>query len=119
MSDPVLLVIDVGNTNVTLGVFDYTGGAATLAHHWRLSTQRAQTSDEVVISLSSLFASEGRQPREVTHAILSSVVPPVVPIWERVCTKIFGHAPRSWAPGSARGCRCATRIRTRSGPIGS
>lgn len=103
MSDPVLLVIDVGNTNVTLGVFDYTGAAATLALHWRLSTQRAQTSDEVVISLSSLFASEGRQPREVTHAILSSVVPPVVPIWERVCTKIFGHAPQIVGPGIRTG----------------
>jgi len=103
VSDPVLLVIDVGNTNVTLGVFDYHGADATLAHHWRLSTQRTQTSDEVVISLSALFASEGRSPRDVTHAILSSVVPPVVSTWERVCGKLFGQAPQIVGPGIRTG----------------
>ena len=40
-----LLAVDVGNTNVSLGVFDYGGGEANLAHHWRLSTNREQTSD--------------------------------------------------------------------------
>ena len=103
VSDPVLLVIDIGNTNVTLGVFDYTGSQATLAHHWRLSTQRTQTSDEVMISLSSLFASENRQPRDVTHAILSSVVPPVVATWERVCAKLFGQTPQIVGPGIRTG----------------
>ncbi len=56
-----------------------------------------------MISLSTLFASEGRQPRDVTHAILSSVVPPVVPIWERVCAKIFGQAPQIVGPGIRTG----------------
>lgn len=107
MSEPVLLVIDVGNTNVSLGVFDYAirnaGGEATLAHHWRLSTHREQTSDEVVISLTSLFQSEGRDTTEITDVILSSVVPPVVPIWERVSSKLFGRPPQIVGPGMRTG----------------
>ena len=107
MSEPVLLVIDVGNTNVSLGVFDYAernaDGEATLAQHWRLSTHREQTSDEVVISLTSLFQSEQRATTEITDVILSSVVPPVVPIWERVSSKLFGRPPQIVGPGMRTG----------------
>ncbi|MAG29334.1 MAG: pantothenate kinase [Deltaproteobacteria bacterium] len=103
MSEPVLLVIDVGNTNVSLGVFDYCDGEAGLSQHWRLSTHREQTSDEVVISINSLFASEGRKTEEITDVILSSVVPPVVPIWERVSSKIFGQLPQIVGPGMRTG----------------
>ena len=46
MSEPTLLVIDIGNTNVSIGVFDYEAGKGTLTHHWRTSTHREQTSDE-------------------------------------------------------------------------
>ncbi len=107
MSAPVLLVIDVGNTNVSLGVFDYDdspGGAeARLAQHWRVSTHQEQTSDELVISLSALFAAENRRINEITDVILSSVVPPVVPIWERVSTKLFGRLPQIVGPGMRTG----------------
>ena len=103
MSQPVLLVIDVGNTNVSLGIFDYREDEGRLTQHWRLSTHREQTSDEVVISLSSLFASEGRETSEVTDVILSSVVPPVVPIWERVSSKLFGQPPQIVGPGMRTG----------------
>jgi type III pantothenate kinase len=103
VSEPILLVIDVGNTNISLGVFDYTSGQSKLAQHWRLSTHREQTSDEVVISLNTLFASEGRSASEVTNVILSSVVPPVVPIWERVCLKLFGGPPQIVGPGIRTG----------------
>lgn len=103
MSEPILLVIDIGNTNVSLGVYDYVDGEANLAQHWRLSTKREQTSDELVISLSSLFASEGRKTSDISDVILSSVVPPVVPIWERVSTKLFQQAPQLVGPGMRTG----------------
>ncbi len=111
MSDPgdapVLLVIDVGNTNVSLGVFDYDAaperGTGRLSQHWRVSTHREQTSDELVISLSALFASEGRATHEITDVILSSVVPPVVPIWERVSSKLFGCPAQIVGPGMRTG----------------
>ncbi|HKK52738.1 MAG TPA: type III pantothenate kinase [Myxococcota bacterium] len=103
MTEPVLLVIDVGNTNVSLGVFDYESGKGRLTQHWSLSTHREQTSDEVVISLSTLFQSEGRETDEITDVILSSVVPPVVPIWERVSSKLFGQPPQIVGPGMRTG----------------
>jgi len=103
VNEPVLLVIDVGNTNVALGVYDYQNGESALSHHWRVSTHREQTSDELVITLSSLFATEGRKTNEITDVILSSVVPPVVPIWERVSTKLFGNPPSIVGPGIRTG----------------
>ena len=51
MSDPVLLTVDIGNTNVSLGIFNYEGEEGTLSEHWRLSTHRDQTSDELSITL--------------------------------------------------------------------
>lgn len=107
MSEPILLVIDVGNTNVSLGIYDYhhctESGEPELAAHWRLSTHREQTSDEVVISLITLFQSEGRDPDDVTDVIISSVVPPIVPIWERVSSKLFGRLPQIVGPGIRTG----------------
>ena len=103
MSAPVLLVIDVGNTNVSLGVYDYDGDEGRLSQHWRVSTHREQTSDELVVSLSALFSSEGRRTDEITDVILSSVVPPVVPIWERVSSKLFGQPPQIVGPGMRTG----------------
>jgi type III pantothenate kinase len=103
MSEPVLLVIDVGNTNVSLGVFDYRDGKGRLSQHWRVSTHQEQTSDELVISLSALFSSEGRRTDEITNVMLSSVVPPVVPIWERVSSKLFGAPPQIVGPGIRTG----------------
>ncbi len=103
MSQPTLLVVDVGNTNVALGIFDYTAGEGKLSQHWRLSTHREQTSDELAITLHALFEHEGRSASQITDVILSSVVPPVVPIWERVSTKLFGRAPYMVGPGMRTG----------------
>ncbi len=103
MSDPTLLVIDIGNTNVTLGVFDYEGEEVDLSHHWRVSTHREQTSDELSITLHALFDHEDRSVADVTDIIVSSVVPPVVPVWERVCTKLFGKPPQVVGPGMRTG----------------
>jgi type III pantothenate kinase len=103
VSDPILLVIDIGNTNVTLGIFDYSASKGDLAQHWRLSTHSEQTSDELAIALHALFHHEGRKAEEVTDVILSSVVPPVVPVWERVCTKLFDRPPQIVGPGMRTG----------------
>jgi type III pantothenate kinase len=106
VSNTVLLVIDIGNTNISIGVFDYGSGQPTsedLAQHWRLSTHREQTSDELAISLRSLFAQEGRQGDEVTDVIISSVVPPLLPIWERVTAKLFRREPLVVGPGIRTG----------------
>ena len=98
-----LLAIDIGNTNVTLGLFDYADGRGKLAHHWRIGTHRDQTSDEVSVVLRSLFDQAGRRTHEISHGIVSSVVPPLLPIWERVCTKLFERAPMVVGPGIRTG----------------
>jgi type III pantothenate kinase len=121
VSEPVLLVVDIGNTNVSLGIFDYGHGGGIgqggvlgrsdesdvgegkLSQHWRVSTHRELTSDELAITLHSLFEHEGRSTAEVTDVIISSVVPPVVPIWERVCSKLFSRPPLIVGPGMRTG----------------
>lgn len=104
-SEPILLVIDIGNTNVSLGVFDYRhkGDVAKLAHHWRVSTHREQTSDELGVMLRALFQHEGIDTETVTDVIMSSVVPPLQPIWERVCTKLFDRNALIVGPGIRTG----------------
>jgi type III pantothenate kinase len=98
-----LLAVDVGNTNVSLGIFDYAAGEAELAHQWRLSTHREQTSDELAITLRALFAQEGRRVEEISDVIIGSVVPPLLPIWERVSDKLFSSSPLIVGPGVRTG----------------
>ena len=104
-----LLVIDIGNTNVSLGLFDYAPGAdgreadGILAQHWRIGTHREQTSDEVALTLLGLFGQMGRRASEVTHVIISSVVPPLLPIFERVSVKLFQQPPLVVGPGIRTG----------------
>lgn len=103
MSETLLLAIDVGNSNVTLGVFDYRGGTAELAHHWRIGTHFDQTSDEAIVTVLALFARARLEGGDFTDVIVSSVVPPLLPIWERVCQKLFDRPPLVVGPGIRTG----------------
>lgn len=77
----MLLAIDVGNTNIVLGVFDN----GRLIHSWRLQTMRERTSDELGILVDGLFAHRGLSPSQVTGVILGSVVPPLTAtVWAMV-----------------------------------
>jgi type III pantothenate kinase len=100
-----LLVVDIGNTNVSLGIYDYASekSRAELSHHWRLSTHREHTSDELSITLHALFGQEGRSVDEVGDVIISSVVPPILPVWERVSTKLFDRPALVVGPGIKTG----------------
>ncbi|MEM7411878.1 MAG: type III pantothenate kinase [Myxococcota bacterium] len=103
-----LLVVDIGNTNVSLGLFDYgpsDDGAVqgTLSQHWRIGTHREHTSDEVGLVLHNLFTQSERNLREVKDVIISSVVPPLLPIFERVSTKLFDRPPLIVGPGIRTG----------------
>jgi type III pantothenate kinase len=70
----MLLVVDVGNTNTVLGVYD--GDA--LRAHWRIETKKGRTADEYAIMLRELWALSGLTWGGVTAGIVSSVVPPVL-----------------------------------------
>ncbi len=95
----MLLAIDVGNSNVVIGLFD----ATVLAHHWRFGTSHESTSDDWAARLLPLFALGGVGPGAVDSAIVSCVVPPLLPIFERMCTKHFGSRPLVVGPGMRTG----------------
>ena len=69
----MLLAIDVGNTNIVLGIFD----EQILCQSWRLATLRERTGDELRVLVSRLFEERGLDPSQVSGVVLSSVVPPI------------------------------------------
>jgi type III pantothenate kinase len=97
------MAVDVGNTNVSLGLFDYSDGKGILGEHWRIGTRRDQTSDELTLVLRALFDVAQRDIKGVNNVIISSVVPPLLPIWERVCLKLFPSRPQIVGPGIRTG----------------
>ena len=95
----MLLTIDIGNTHVALGLFD----GRELLHHWRLGTHRQDTSDELSATLLSLFDLTGVDRADIDASIISCVVPPLLPIFERTCVKLIGSEPLVVGPGIRSG----------------
>jgi type III pantothenate kinase len=95
----MLLVIDVGNTNTTLGVFK----EHELCAQWRLSTNREQTADEYGILIRNLFHLEGIESKEITGVMIASVVPPLDGLLERMAEKYFCLKAVFLGPGTRTG----------------
>lgn len=95
----MILVLDVGNTNIVLGVYD---GEALVAH-WRLSTKRHWTADEFGILLKQLLSDQALGPADIRAMVVSSVVPPLNTIIEQACQNYFGFAPLLVGPGIRTG----------------
>ena len=95
----MLLVIDVGNTNIVLGIFK----DQELVDHWRVSTDRLRTTDEYGVLIRHLFYLNGVNTEEIDAIIISSVVPPVMPTLERMCQRYFGLTPLVIGPGVKTG----------------
>ncbi|TCP57687.1 pantothenate kinase [Tumebacillus sp. BK434] len=95
----MILVLDVGNTNITLGV--YKGN--DLLYHWRIATIRERTEDELGILVKSLLADKGIAVGEINGIAISSVVPPLMFALERMSNKYFGHKPIVIGPGVKTG----------------
>jgi len=95
----MLLVIDVGNSNIVLGVYD----GLLLVRNWRLSTDKSRTSDEYAVLLHSLFAQAGLGFASVKAAIISSVVPPLTGVMEAIARDFFHHTPYVVGPGIKTG----------------
>jgi len=95
----MILVFDVGNTNIVLGVYDNQA----LAHHWRISTDESRTVDEYAVVIKSLFDFSRLKFVDIEAVVISSVVPPVMPTLERLTHKYFGLAPLVIGPGVKTG----------------
>ena len=85
----MLCCIDIGNTNIVLGVIDKD----EILYHWRLRTERDITSDELGILIDNLFQSVGVKLEQIKDAIVSCVVPPLLNTIKEFSTRYFGITP--------------------------
>ena len=97
----MLLTLDIGNTNVTAGVFDGDELKAT----WRTATDRSRTTDEYGLALSQLLPLKGVTVDSVTDVCLCSVVPPLTPSFVELCRNYFDADPLTVDAGVKTGVR--------------
>lgn len=92
----MLLAIDIGNTNVVLGVFD----GDQLSHRWRLGTLKGRTEDEYVVLLHDLFELSGVSSADIRAVTICSVVPPLNDSFQKMCRTYFHLDPFFVEPAS-------------------
>jgi type III pantothenate kinase len=107
----MLLVLDVGNTNTVLGVYEMAlpgfagkaGAAPRLVAHWRVATVMTHTVDEYGVLFRNLFAIGKVEAADVRGIIISSVVPPLDSTLREVCERYFHLKPLFVEPGVKTG----------------
>jgi type III pantothenate kinase len=97
----MLLVIDLGNTNLTIGLYQ----GQELAYHWRLATDAARMPDEYGLQLLGLLTSVGCSPADLTGVCFSSVVPPLTARLVQACGEYLHQQPLVVEPGLQTGIR--------------
>lgn len=100
----MLVVIDVGNTNITLGVYDQD----ELIANFRLTTKLQRTSDEFGITLFSFFQTKNIDPKGVEDVLISSVVPKIMHSLTNAIRKYFNIEPIIVGPGIKTGISVKT-----------
>ncbi len=85
----MLLVIDVGNTNTVIGVYDKNN----LQFDWRIRTARESTADEFNVLANALFSDKGFDLKSIDKIVISSVVPAAVRILDGYCKKYLNLTP--------------------------
>lgn len=100
----MLLVIDVGNTNITLGVFNGENLSAT----FRMTTKIQRTSDEYGIALNELIWHQGFEKSDIDACIVASVVPDIMHSLGSAMIKYFGIKPIVVSAGIKTGLKIKT-----------
>jgi type III pantothenate kinase len=85
----MLLTIDIGNTNITFGLYD----AETLQHHWRIKTDHDRLADEYGIIILGLMRHEGLKSDQISGVVMASVVPPLTQVFVRMSERYFKMSP--------------------------
>lgn len=85
----MLLVLDVGNSNIVLGVYK----EEVLIRHWRMKTDKESTSDELGLFMVQLFKNSDLSIEEIKGIVVSSVVPPIMFSLERALNRYFNKKP--------------------------
>ena len=97
----MLLAVDIGNTNITIGVFDGSKMKAT----WRVATGVHRMPDEYASLILHLFEHEGIAASKITDTILCSVVPPLTGVFEEMCRHYLKVSPILVEAGVKTGVR--------------
>jgi len=95
----MLLAIDIGNTNIVLGIYD----GAKLVTHWRLLTEPERTADEYGVIISHLASAKGIGCEQIHSIIASCVVPPMMGMIQELGERLFGVSPLVVGPGVKTG----------------
>ncbi len=101
MSTPntTILVIDIGNTNTVLGLYQ----GDSLRALWRLGTNREQTADEYGVVIHNLFALENLSAADISGIMIASVVPPMDSVLAEMARKYFKMEAQFLGPGTRTG----------------
>ena len=97
----MLLALDIGNTNIILGVFDDGRLKAT----WRVATGVHRMPDEYAILMLNFFDRQGLAASQIRDAVLCSVVPPLIGVFEEVCRRYLKLSPLVVGAGVKTGVR--------------
>ena len=95
----MILTLDIGNTNIKTALFE----GMEMRQYWRLSTNRARTSDEFGMSLIGLMNHNGIDRSQIKGIMMSSVVPQINFTIEHMCRNYFGMEPMKIEPGVKTG----------------
>ena len=100
----MLLAIDIGNTNITLGVFD----DERLVSTWSVATDVKKTADEHAVLLSSLLSGAGLAFEDIDEISMACVVPSLLATMEDLCSRYIETTPLIIGPGVKTGVRICT-----------
>ncbi|MDO8685672.1 MAG: type III pantothenate kinase [Clostridiales bacterium] len=100
----MIFVIDVGNTNIVLGVYE----DKKLLHYWRMKTDTERTSDEYGMFITGLLGHENISVTDMEGVIIASVVPPLMYSLEHAVRKYFKIEPLIVGPGIKTGINIKT-----------
>jgi len=95
----MLFCIDIGNTNIVLGVVDKD----RIVDYWRIRTEKDITPDELGILVRNLFSAAGLEMGEIKYVIVSCVVPPLLNTMEEFSRRYFGVGPLVVGPETNTG----------------
>jgi type III pantothenate kinase len=86
----MLLTIDIGNTNITFGLYDDT---PTLKYHWRIKTDHDRLTDEYGIIILGMIRHEGLKYEQIKGVVMASVVPPLTQVFVRMVERYIKLTP--------------------------
>jgi type III pantothenate kinase len=95
----MLLAVDIGNTHIAVGIFQ----DKKLVEHWNVRSEAERTCDEYKVILRGLLWASSLDEKQITGAILSSVVPPLTPVFQELCRGMFQVKPLTVGPGLKTG----------------